>query len=134
MRAIILVTLLLAAGCASSLERIQEVREAAPEWYKERRVELAGEDYPSIADMPTITAETRPGQTLPEAEAATLAALRALLTDPRNRPVDETGEEMRAWSAAVRADLDRQIPPADFLTDEEVAALKAIFDTARARL
>lgn len=134
MRAMILVTLLVSAGCASSLERINEVREAAPEWYKERRVELAGEDYPSIADMPTITAETRPGQTLAEAEAATLAALDALLTDPRNSPVTETGDDMRAWSAAVRADLDRQIPVPDFLTDEDVAALKAIFDTSRARL
>lgn len=134
MRAMILVTLLLSAGCASSLERIGEVRDAAPEWYKERRTELAGRDYPTIASVPVVTSETRPGQRLEASQAATLEALDALLTDPRNAPVDETGQEMRDWAARTRAGVDRQIPPADFLTDEEIAALKAVFDTRRGRL
>ena len=134
MRAMILVTLLLSAGCATSLERIGDVRDAAPEWYKERRTELAGRDYPSIANVPLITDETRPGQRLGASQAETLAALDALLTDPRNAPVDETAQEMRDWAAQNRAALDRQIPPSDFLTDEDVAALKAVFDTRRGRL
>jgi len=134
MRAMILVTLLLSVGCASSLERIGEVRDAAPDWYKERRTELAGQDYPSIASVPLITNETRPGQRLGASQAATLAALDALLTDPRNAPVDETAQEMMDWAAQTRAEVDQQISPPDFLTDEDVAALKAIFDTRRGRL
>ena len=134
MRAIVLVTLLVSSGCASSLERIVEVRDAAPEWYKERRTELAGRDYPAIADVPVVTAETRPGQRLGVSQAETLRALDALLTDSRNAPVEETGEEMRAWAKALRSDVDQQIPPADFLTDEEVEALRATFDTPRGRL
>lgn len=134
MRAMVLVTLLVISGCASSLERLGDVRDAAPEWYKERRTELAGRDYPTIADVPTITSETRPGQRLDASQAETLEALDALLTDPRNAPVNESAAEMTAWAEALRAGVDQQIPPADFLTDEEVEALKATFDTPRGRL
>ncbi|MEL7231633.1 MAG: hypothetical protein AAGJ85_03905, partial [Pseudomonadota bacterium] len=64
----------------------------------------------------------------------TLAALDRLLSDPRNAPVDESGDEMRAWANAARGQVDRRIPVPDFLTDEEVEALKAVFDTPRGRL
>lgn len=134
MRAIVLVTLLVSSGCASSLERIGEVRDAAPEWYKERRTELVGRDYPSIADVPFVTEETRPGQRLGASQAETLQALDALLMDPRNTPVEETGAEMKAWAEALRGRVNQDIPQADFLTDEEVEALRATFDTPRGRL
>ena len=134
MRAMIFVTLLLAAGCTTSLDRLTDVTEAAPQWYKERRVELVGQGYPRIADVPTITQETRPGQSLDASQAATLAAFEALLDDPRNAPVTETAEEMRAWAAEKRKAMDTEIPAPNFLTDEEVEALKAVFDTPRGRL
>ncbi|MEO1643404.1 MAG: hypothetical protein AAFR74_08715 [Pseudomonadota bacterium] len=134
MRAMIFVTLLAVAGCASSLERLGEVRDAAPEWYKDRRVELAGRDYPSIANVPVVTEETRPGQRLGVSQAETMAALDALLTDPRNASVEETADEMRDWANAARGEVDRQIPVPDFLSNEEVEALKAVFDTPRGRL
>ncbi|MEM1391197.1 MAG: hypothetical protein AAGG45_08960 [Pseudomonadota bacterium] len=134
MRAMIFVILFLAVGCTSSVGRINDVREAAPEWYKERRVELAGQGYPRIADVPRITRDTRPGQRLDVSQAATLAAFEALLDDPRNAPVNESAEEMRAWATEKREAIEAEIPVPDFLTDEEIEALRAIFDTPRGRL
>ncbi|MEL8056684.1 MAG: hypothetical protein AAGK66_11045 [Pseudomonadota bacterium] len=134
MRAMIFVTLLVCSACTSSFERIADVGSTAPDWYKERQAELRGQDYPSLADVPLITEENRPGSGLAASQADTLAALRALLKDPRNVAARETAERMRAWAARNRRAVDRQIPRPDFLTDEEIEALRAVFDTPRGRL
>jgi hypothetical protein len=46
----------------------------------------------------------------------------------------ETAQEMRVWVRQVAADMDEAVPEPDFLTDEDVARLKARFDVPRARL
>ena len=134
MRAMIFVTLLACSACASSLERITDVGSAAPDWYKERQAELRGQDYPRLADVPVITEENRPGGGLAASQAETLEAFEALVNDPRNAPVEETARQMRIWANQARRAVDQQIPLPDFLSDEEIAALRAIFDTPRGRL
>ena len=134
MRAVIFVTFALLAGCASSLERVQAVRDAAPDWYAARKVEISGDGYPSIGDIPFVTEETRPGQQLGLSERDTIATLRALLADPRSNMAEESPAEMRIWATTVRRAVEGRIPAPDFLTDEDVAALKAIFDRPRGRL
>lgn len=134
MRAVIFVTFALLAGCATSLEKVQGVRDAAPDWYDARKAEIGGEGYPSIGDIPTVTRENRPGKQLPVSRRDTLRALNMFQNDPRAKGADETAESMQAWATRNRRAVERQIPAADFLTDEDVDALKAVFDTPRGRL
>lgn len=133
MRAAILVTFALLAGCASSLERVQEVRESAPDWYEARKVEISGKDYPRISDIPVVTEVNRPGQQLSISRADTLKALNMFMNDPRATGPEETAASMQAWANKTRAAFEGQVPAPDFLTDEEVEALKAVFDTPRGR-
>jgi hypothetical protein len=134
MRAAILVTFVLLAGCASSLERVQGVRDSAPEWYEARKVEISGKDYPRISNIPVVTEVNRPGQQLNVSRADTLKALNMFMNDPRATGPEEDASSMLAWATKARQAVDSQVPASDFLTDEEVEALKSVFDTPRGRL
>jgi len=134
MRAVIFVTFALLVGCSSSIERVQAMRDAAPDWYDARKLEVSGEGYPNIANVPLITTENRPGQQLEASGQVTLADLEMFLSDPRAMPPEETPADMLAWATETRRAVEGQIPPPDFLTDEDVAALRAIFDRPRGRL
>ena len=134
MRAAILVTFALLAGCASSLERVQDVRDSAPEWYEARKVEISGKDYPRISNIPVVTDVNRPGQQLNVSRADTLKALNMFMNDPRASGPEEDASSMLAWATKARQAVDNQVPASDFLTDEEVEALKSVFDTPRGRL
>ena len=134
MRTVIFVTLATLAGCASSLERVQAVRAAAPSWYEDRKTELRGEDYPKLTEIPVITDQTRPGQQLSLRQEEVERVLAAFDADPRSEGVTETPEEILAWARGVRVAVERAIPAAEFLSDDEVAALKARFSRPRGRL
>ena len=134
MRAVIFVTFALLVGCSSSFERVQAMRDAAPEWYEASKLEVSGEGYPSIATVPVVTAENRPGQQLAAAGQVVLADLEKFLSDPRAAAPEETPEEILAWAATTRRAVEGRLPASDFLTDEDVAALHAIFDRPRGRL
>ena len=134
MRAVIFVTFALLAGCATSLEKVQSMRDAAPEWYDARKVEIGGEGYPSVGDIPTITRENRPGTQLRISREDTLAALRLFQTDLRATGAEETAQAMLSWAIANRRAVEGQVAAPDFLTDEDVQSLKAVFDTPRGRL
>lgn len=134
MRAAIFVTLIALTGCSSSFGRIQAVREAAPDWYQARKVELRGEDYPSIADIPKAIDISASTTRLRMSEAEVTAAMTLFNSDPRAAAAEETAVEMIAWAKATRRAVEGQIPAPDFMTDEEVSALKAKFDRPRGRL
>jgi len=133
MRAVIFVTFALLAGCSGSLERAQAVRDAAPDWYEARKVEISGNDYPRIGEIPVVTAETRPGGQLAASEAETVAALHRFSINPRSAPAQETPAAILAWASAHRRAIEGRIPAPDFLSDEDVARLKAMFNTPRGR-
>lgn len=134
MRAAFFVTFALIAGCSSSFERIQTMRESAPEWYDDRKYEIRGENYPRISEIPLLSETDVPGQNIDQSGAGAMAIFAAMMRDPRSQPAQESPAEMLAWASEVRRAVEGQLPAPDFLTDEEVAALKAIFDTPRARL
>ncbi len=134
MRATVLLLLGLVAGCAGSLERAKEVRENAPDWYEARKEELFSKTYPKISDVPEQL-DLRPRvKRLVLSEQETEAALALFLNDPRALPSDETPEEMLAWAEEQRRAVEGRLPPPDFLTDEDVVALRAVFDRPRGRL
>lgn len=113
---------------------LQEARDAAPEWYEARKEQIRGAGYPQINAIPDLANADRPGQDLPLSRAETLTALAMFQADPRASLPTETPEEMRAWTQRQRQMVESAIPPADFLTDAEIAALRARFENARSRL
>ena len=129
MRSAFFLTFLIISSCASSLDQLQVVRNTAPDWYEDRKQEIRGDSYPRIADVPVITAETRPGQGLAMSQAETLAAMETFRSDPRTAGPEETAAQMQAWVARNKVKVERQIPPAEFWTDAEIAALRARFDS-----
>lgn len=133
MRVMIFVTFALLAGCASSIEQLTNVRDGAPEWFDARKTEISGKDYPSIANVPVVTAENAPGQQLEQSGADTRAALAMFNSDPRAEGPQEDAASMLAWAAAAKREVEREETPADFMTDAEIAELKSVFDTPRGR-
>ncbi len=134
MRSAFFVTIWLFGGCASALNPIQDMRQGAPAWYEARKEEIRGEGYPQIANIPVLAGAVRPGQGLARSRENTLSALALLRSDPRMIVPSETAEEMRAWSQELQFLLESQVPQVEFMTDADVAALRARFDTARGRL
>lgn len=134
MRACVFVTFALVAGCASSIERVQAMRQQAPDWYEARKLEFRGEGYPDLNSVPALSPPGETRRKLELSEEETLAALAKFNADPRAVPVTETAEEMQAWARQVRRAVEGRLPAPDFLTDEEADALRARFDVPRARL
>ena len=134
MRVISIILLAAVAGCASSFERVKQIREATPEWYEARKVELSGEGYPRLINVPEPVGSTLQSERLSNSQEETLEALDELTADPKSLGALTTPEGLIAWADTVRASFDAALPPPDFLTDEDVAAMKAVFDRPRARL
>lgn len=124
------------AGCASSIERVRETVAAAPDWYDARATEVRGEGYPNIAGVPTLQAGERgPVRDLDSGRRELQDAERLFRMDPRAVPPGLELAEMQAWAARVKAELDAiAAEPGDFLTDEEVAQARALFERARGQL
>lgn len=134
MRAFSIVLLIAVAGCASSFERMKQIREAAPDWYDARKQELSGKGYPRLIDVPEPVGGEVETARLSIRQQETLDALDEFSADPKSFDEIDTPEALIAWSDAVRLSIEAQIPPADFLTDDDVAAMKAVFDRPRGRL
>lgn len=134
MRAALFVTIAALAACSSSLERVQNMRAQAPDWYEARKVEFRGEGYPSLASVPEKSTGYDPLQKLTLSEEETLATLDMFNRDPRAVVATETPEQILAWATEVRRAVEGRLPAPDFMTDAEVEAIKARFNVPRARL
>ncbi|MEL7103729.1 MAG: hypothetical protein AAGL97_14345 [Pseudomonadota bacterium] len=134
MRTGVFVTFVFLAGCAGSIEKVQSMRAEAPDWYEARKVEFRGEGYPSLNSIPEPRTDYDPVAKLELSEAETLAALAIFENDPRSELATETPEEILAWASEVKRAVEGRLPAPDFMTDEEVEAIKARFQIARARL
>jgi hypothetical protein len=102
----------LSAGCVNVMEQTA-ISQIAPEWFEEKTVEVKGEGYPELADIPQVRpfsgtlAEWRTqAEDLKEA-AEPLEALHA------QQAVARTPEEIRAMAAQWRALAEgTAVPPA----------------------
>lgn len=121
------------AGCAGSMSKISELREAAPEWYEARKQELRGTGYPKLSQVPTDSTY-RPRQSGLVKSAEDQAAIRrAFFADPRSSMTYLDPNTIAQWGTAMRERLEARDTPVDFLTDKEIAMLKARFNRPRAR-
>jgi hypothetical protein len=122
---------LLLAGCTGSFSKVRTAIDKAPDWYDARRVEIRGEGYPEFIDVPTIVKENTPGQTLEAsksrgAELRVIFAENARAVEPANAAaeIEDLRESVRRGFAGFEA-------TSDFLTDEEIAAIRSAFDVPR---
>lgn len=114
----------LLTGCSGSFRALQ----GAPDWYDERRVEIAGKGYPRVAEIPEVTAENRPGTELPVQRAALDAAELDFRTDPRAQLPTTTAADMEAFVDLALSEFAPVSTPPDLLTMDEVEAMRRLFD------
>ena len=120
-------------GCAGSMSKISDIRESAPEWYEARKEELRGNAYPKLSQVPTDTTY-RSRQTGLVKSAEEQAAIRkAFYADPRSELTYLTPDMILEWGADMRERVAAMDTPTDFLTENDIAMLKARFERPRAR-
>jgi hypothetical protein len=108
-------------GCADIMAQ-SAISQIAPEWFEEKAVEVKGEGYPELADIPeTRTVEGTPEQW--QGMAASLKTEAARLEAHLDAAgVVRTDEEVRAtaaqWRALVEEGSARLVPPAPVAPDK----------------
>ena len=125
------VPLLLASACTSSFSKVRGALNDAPEWYEARRTEIRGEGYPAIADIPAVDANWKPGEGL-AASGADIAVIHAAFAADALAQAPAAGAaEIAAVVAAIQGVFEPGLPPGDFLTPTEIAAIRASFNVPR---
>ncbi|WP_300378727.1 hypothetical protein [Henriciella sp.] len=120
-------------GCAGSLGSSSDAGSATPDWYEARKAEFQGKGYPKLSRVPANTSyEARQSGLVKTADER--EALRtAFFNDPRSATVSMTPAEIRAWGLEKRQQVVSLDTPSDFLTEEEITSLFALFERPRAR-
>ncbi|WP_291202665.1 hypothetical protein [Hyphomonas sp.] len=103
----------------------------APAWYGERRAEIRGEGYPEIADIPTVDPNWKPGKALTVSGAEMAIIQAAFATDARAQAPAIGEAEIVAIAAEIRSEFEPGLPPGDFFTETEIAAIRASFNVPR---
>lgn len=125
------VPLLLASACTSSFAKARSAINEAPEWYEARRTEIRGEGYPEVSDIPTLDPSWKPEAGL-MASGRDLRKLQALFDGAERAQVSARGaEEIEAVAAQLRASFGPELPPGEFFTEAEIAAIRASFNVPR---
>ena len=120
-------------GCVGSFGAVREAVANAPDWYDDRRTEVRGEGYPDISRVSGLVAERDGQETVDETRAAVVRAEDLLLLDPRAIPPWLELDKMMIWVEAARAEFDSIDPNSEFLSDEDIQALRAQFTVERAQ-
>lgn len=123
------VQLLLVAGCTSSFTKVRTAINEAPDWYAERRTQIRGEGYPQIVDIPAATPASQPVKSLSISGDELASLQRQFLTDPRAEVA--AAEKIAEVAAELRAEFEPGLPEAEFLSESEIAAIRASFNVPR---
>ncbi len=95
----------LAGGCADIMSQ-SAISQIAPEWFEAKAVEVKGEGYPDIHDIPKVregTGTDAEWRADGESLKAAAAKLEAQIAGQRPIPTDE---EVRAMAAQLRAKVE----------------------------
>jgi hypothetical protein len=125
------VPLLLASACTSSFSKVRAAINDAPEWYEARRTEIRGEGYPEISDIPTVDANWKPGVGLAASGDQIAIIQAAFLADERAQLAPEGAAGIAAFMAEIRAEFEPGLPPGEFFTETEIAAIRESFNVPR---
>lgn len=93
--------LILAASCAGCVSTVSDGFENVPEWFEQRRGELAGSSYPDLKSAVKLSDETESAPWNKIEDDLTLAMRDMKRSDPGG--VTITAEEMRAWASEQQA-------------------------------
>ena len=125
------VSCLLLVGCTNSFTKVRDAVNQAPDWYETRRQEIRGEGYPVLAEVPTIAPGELPGKTLP-ASAKRVSALAAQFAETARAELPANGPaEIAAVGAEIRQQFAGLDESSNFLTDDEIAAIRNSFNVPR---
>lgn len=125
------VPLLLASACTASFAKARAAISDAPEWYEARRTEIRGEGYPEVADIPRLAPDWKPEAEL-KMSGRDLKRLRTLFDSAeRAQPSPGGANAIAEVAAQLREAFGPDLPPAEFLTEAEIAAIRASFDVPR---
>jgi len=127
---LLIVPVLLIAGCSSSYAKVRETVNNAPAWYGERRTEIRGEGYPDLSTLPKVDPKNVPGKTL-KAQLNRSNELAKEFADARAEVAVGGAEEIRAIAASMIAEFSGLPPESDFLTEAEIAAIRSQFNVPR---
>ena len=128
---LISVLLVAVSGCSGSFAKVKGALNEAPEWYADRRVEIRGEGYPELIDVPVIKDAERPGQTLP-ASAERVTAIGKLFAENARAELPDVSADA---AMALRSDIQQQFAELDlsagFLTPAEIQSIRDSFNVPR---
>ena len=127
---LLIVPVLLIAGCSSSYAKVRETVNNAPQWYGERRAEIRGEGYPDLGNLPSLDPEDIPGKDL-KAQLNRGNELAKEFADPPAEVAMGGAEEIRAIAASMIGGFGNIPPESDFLTEAEIAAIRSQFNVPR---
>lgn len=127
---LLIVPLLLIAGCSSTYSKVRQAINEAPEWYGERRAGMRDEGYPVLAALPEVDPNNKPGASL-QAQLDRGDVLSDAFADPRAEVAVGGAEEIRAIAASIIGSFDDMPPESDFLTQAEIAAIRSQFNVPR---
>lgn len=125
------VPLLLASACTSSFSKVRGAVNDAPSWYGERRAEIRGEGYPDIADIPTTDPKWKPGVGLAASGEQIALIQAAFAADAKAQAPAIGAEQIQAVAAEIRGAFEPGLPPSEFFTDTEIAAIRDSFNVPR---
>jgi hypothetical protein len=94
--------LTLSAGCANIMEQ-SGISQIAPEWFEEKAVEVKGEGYPELADIPPVRPVSGSAAEWRQQADTIKASAEQLETVPSDQVATRTPEEIRAMAARWRA-------------------------------
>jgi hypothetical protein len=94
--------LALSAGCANIMEQ-SGISQIAPEWFEEKAVEVKGEGYPELADIPEVRPVTGSIAEWRKQADTLKTSAEQLETPPSEQIAIRSPEDIRAMAARWRA-------------------------------
>ncbi len=125
------VPILLASACTTSFSKVRNAVNEAPAWYGERRAEIRGEGYPDIADIPTTDPSWKPGVGLAASGEQIALIQAAFAADARAQAPAIGAAEIQAVAAEIQSAFEPGLPPGEFFTETEIAAIRDSFNVPR---
>ena len=125
------VSCLLLTACSGSFSKVSNAVSQAPEWYGERRQEIRGEGYPEVIDIPEIAEGQQPGKTLQASKERGEELREEFAEDARAAAPANIAAEIEALRESVQRGFAGLQADTDFLTDEEIEAIRSEFDVPR---
>ncbi|MEM9670015.1 MAG: hypothetical protein AAF950_13925 [Pseudomonadota bacterium] len=114
---------LLLGGCASLNDVVGGIGNA-PEWFRERRVEIRGEGYPQLRNVPTISDTEESFERMEDSTVSIEIAQLYIDTHPRAELTLFSPQQILAPFEPMRAQLpDIEPAPEEIISREELESL-----------